>query len=62
MASFAKFVRPQQPRPGAVSERDLDIVATVLRYRFSPTSELSRLVGGHEDVNVKRLRKLWEWG
>src|SRR5579863_6944088 len=62
MASFAKFVRPEQPRPGVVTERDLDIVATVLKYRFSPTSELSRLVGGHEDVSVKRLRKLWEWG
>jgi hypothetical protein len=62
MASFAKFVRPEQPRPGVITERDLDILATVLRYRFSPTSELSRLVGGHEDVNLKRLRKLWEWG
>jgi hypothetical protein len=62
MASFAKFVRPEQPRPGVITERDLDIVAAVLRYRFSPTSELSRLVGGNEDVNVKRLRKLWEWG
>jgi hypothetical protein len=62
MASFTKFVRPEQPGPGVVTERDLDIVATVLKYRFSPTSELSRLVGGHEDVNVKRLRRLWEWG
>jgi hypothetical protein len=60
--AFKKFVRPEVPRPGVVTERDLDIVATVLRYRFSPTSELTRLVGGHEDVNVKRLRKLWEWG
>src|SRR5437868_12645225 len=62
MASFAKFQRPPQPKSGRITERDLDIVAAVLRYRFSPTSELSRLVGGHEDVNVKRLRKLWEWG
>jgi hypothetical protein len=62
MASFAKFQRPPQPKSGRVTERDLDIVEAILRYRFSPTSELSRLVGGHEDVNVKRLRKLWEWG
>lgn len=60
--AFKKFIRPEVPRPGVVTDRDLDIVATVLRYRFSPTSELSRLVGGHEDVNLKRLRKLWEWG
>ena len=62
IASFAKFVRPEQPRAGVITARDLDIVEVVLRYRFSPTSELSRLVGGHGDVNVKRLRKLWEWG
>jgi hypothetical protein len=62
MPSFAKFVRPEQAKPGVITERDLDIVATVLKYRFSPTSELSRLVGGHEDVNLRRLRKLWEWG
>src|ERR1700676_3066977 len=62
MTSFAKFVRPEQPRPGVITARDLDIVEVVLRYRFSPTSELSRRVGGHEDVNLKRLRKLWEWG
>jgi hypothetical protein len=62
MTSFAKFVRPKQPRPGVITDRDLDIIAAVLRYRFSPTSELSRLVGGHEDVNLKRLRKLWQWG
>jgi hypothetical protein len=60
--SFKKFIRPEVPRPGVVTDRDLDIVATVLRYRFSPTSELSRLVGGHQDVNLKRLRNLWEWG
>jgi hypothetical protein len=62
MASFSKFVRPDTPRRGVISERDLDIIEAISRYRFSPTSELSRLVGGHEDVNVKRLRKLWEWG
>jgi len=60
--AFKKFVQPEAARPGVITERDLDIITTILRYRFSPTSELSRLVGGHEDVNVKRLRKLWEWG
>src|SRR5712691_10171307 len=62
MANFSKFIRPETPKRGVVTDRDLDIIKAILRYRFSPTSELVRLVGGHEDVNVKRLRKLWEWG
>jgi len=60
MATFSKFVRPETPRSGVITDRDLDIIDAILRYRFSPTSELARLVGGREDVNVKRLRKLWE--
>jgi len=60
MASFPKFERPPQARNGRISERDLDIVEAILRYRFSPTSELIRLVGGHEDVGQRRLRRLWE--
>lgn len=59
---FSKFVRPPEARRGIITERDLDIIEAVLRYRFSPTSELIRLVGGNEDVTHRRLRKLWEWG
>ena len=58
--AFKKFIRPEVPRAGVVTERDLDLVAAVLRYRFSPTSELVRLVGGNEDVTQRRLRRLWE--
>src|ERR1035438_3353314 len=61
MASFAKFVRPEQPpKSGKISDRDLDIIEAILRYRFSRTSELVRLVGGNEDVTQRRLRGLWE--
>src|SRR5258708_34944549 len=60
MASFSKFPRPELPGPSRTSDRDLDIVEAVLRYRFSPTSELARLIGGHEDVAQRRLRMLWE--
>jgi hypothetical protein len=60
MTTFAKFVRPEQPRPGTITERDIDIVEAILRYRFSPTSQLVRLVGGSEDVTHRRLRRLWE--
>jgi hypothetical protein len=60
MASFAKFERPPEPKSGRTSERDLDIVEAILRYRFAPASELTRLVGGHPDVTLRRLRMLWE--
>jgi hypothetical protein len=62
MSKFSKFVRPQTPSRGIITDRDPDIIEVVLRYRFSPTSELVRLVGGNEDVVQRRLRKLWEWG
>jgi Replication-relaxation len=62
MASFSKFVRPEAPRKGIVTDRDLDIIEAILRFRFSPASELLRLVGGNEDVTHRRLRRLWECG
>jgi hypothetical protein len=60
--AFSKFIRPSQPRPGQVTDRDLDIVDAVLRYRFCSASQLIRLVGGNEDVTHRRLRRLWESG
>ena len=62
MASFNKFVRPETPTSGVITDRDLDIIEAILRYRFSPTSQLIRLVGGNEDVTLRRLRRLWEKG
>ena len=60
MATFSKFSRPETPTGGIISDRDLDIIEVVLRYRFSPTSELVRLVAANQDVTQRRLRKLWE--
>jgi hypothetical protein len=62
MASFAKFVRPETPTPGVITNRDRDIIEAILRYRFSPTSQLVRLVCGNEDVTLRHLRRLWEKG
>ena len=59
---FSKFTRPERPRRGRLSERDLDVIETVMRYRFLPASQLVRLVGGNEDVTHRRLRWLWETG
>ena len=36
--TFSKFIRPEHTDKGRISERDLDILEAVLRYRFSPTS------------------------
>jgi hypothetical protein len=60
--NFSKFIRPEIPTRSQISDRDLDIIEAVLRYRFSPTSELLRLVGGNEKVTHRRLRRLWERG
>src|SRR5437016_3398408 len=59
---FSKFIRPQEVTPGPITDRDLDLLDAVLRYRFSPASQLVRLVGGNEDVTHRRLRRLWEPG
>lgn len=59
---FKKFIRPDAPRPRPLTERDLDLISAILRYRFSPASQLVRLVGGNEDVTHRRLRQLWERG
>lgn len=61
MANFAKFIRPQDVDRGQITDRDLDIINAVLRYRFCSAAQLVRLVGGNEDVTHRRLRKLWEW-
>src|ERR1039457_2534263 len=55
--TFSKFVRPEEPCAGRITDRDLEIIETILRYRFIPTSELVRLVGGNEDVTLRRLRR-----
>jgi hypothetical protein len=60
MASFSKFVRPDQPTNGSISDLDLDIAEVILRFRFCPASQIWRLVGGNEDVTQRRLRRLWE--
>jgi len=60
MARFSKFIRPKSPRRGVLTPGDLDVLEIVLRFRFSPTSELVRLRGGNQDVLQRRLRMLWE--
>lgn len=61
MANFSKFIRPEEVGRGQISERDLDILETVLRYRFCSAAQVVHLVGGNEDVTHRRLRRLWEW-
>jgi hypothetical protein len=59
--SFSKFHRPKEPQvSGVISDRDLDLLAAMLRFRFSPASELVRIVGGNERVTQRRLLGLWK--
>jgi hypothetical protein len=57
---FTKFIRPESGRPGQITDRDLDIIEAVLRYRFCSAAQIVRLAGGNEDVTHRRLRRLWE--
>ena len=59
---FSKFIRPEALRPGHITDRDLDILDAVLRYRFCSAAQIVRLTGGNEDVTHRRLRRLWERG
>jgi Replication-relaxation len=59
---FSKFIRPEAVRPGPITDRDLDILDAVLRYRFCSAAQIARLAGGNEDVTHRRLRRLWERG
>jgi len=59
---FSRFIRPEAARPGPITDRDLDILDAVLRYRFCSAAQIVGLVGGNEDVTHRRLRRLWERG
>jgi hypothetical protein len=62
MKKFDKHNRPEASPRGRISERDLHLIETVLRYRFSASSELLRLVGGNYKVTLRRLTFLWRAG
>jgi hypothetical protein len=59
---FSKFIRPEARQTGPITDRDLDILDAVLRYRFCSAAQIVRLAGGNEDVSHRRLRRLWERG
>jgi hypothetical protein len=58
----SRFIRPETSRPGPITDRDLEPVDAVLRYRFCSAVQIVRLAGGNEDVTQRRLRRLWERG
>ena len=58
--TYNKFSRTVEPAAITISERDLDLLKAILRYRFSPTSELVRLVDGNQRVTCDRLLKLYK--
>lgn len=58
--TYNKFSRADEPAAITISDRDLDLLKAILRYRFSPTSELVRLVSGNQRVTCDRLLKLYK--
>src|SRR5438046_640855 len=38
--TFSKFIRPEAASSGPITDRDLDLLDGILRYRFSPASQL----------------------
>ena len=60
--SFSKFIRPEEARRrGRTSERDLDILETILRYRFGLDGGKPKTleeVGKKFGVTRERIRQL----
>jgi hypothetical protein len=55
-----KFSRaPEAVASKRLTERGLELIATIARYRFITTSDLIRLVGGNEDVTYRHLQQLY---
>src|ERR1035441_6527856 len=53
---------PEAIAPKRITERSLDVVRAIARYRFIPTSTLLRIVGGNEDVTHRHLQHLYHAG
>ena len=55
-----KFRRaPEAAADKKVTERGLELIRTIGRYRFIATSDLIRLIGGNEDVTYRHLQQLY---
>lgn len=60
---LSKFTRqPKALADKKLTARSLDIIASIARYRFLPTSMLVRLVEGNEDVTHRHLQQLFHKG
>ena len=53
---------PEAIAPKRITERSIDVVRAIARYRFIPTSTLLRIVGGNEDVTHRHLQHLYHAG
>lgn len=51
--------RPEQIRLGRATDRKLDIIETIARYRLIPTSLILHLVGGNHRVTQRYLQQLF---
>ena len=55
-----KSVRvPSAVQTKRVTDRSLDIIKSIARYRFLRTRDIIRIVGGNEDVTHRHLQQLY---
>jgi len=65
VASVAKFIRPNAPRGGVISERDLDIIEALSLFGFSPSTAGAREPHGRAArrrkirILVSRIQFVW---
>src|ERR1700677_2957146 len=58
-----KFRRvPEAVAGKRLTERSLEIIRIILRYRFMSTSTLVSVAGGNEDVTYRHLQQLYHQG
>ena len=58
----SKFVRPEDPNPMVLTERDKDILVRIWQDRMLYTSQIERIFFPSPQAANARLRRLWENG
>jgi hypothetical protein len=62
-ARLPKFRRvPEAVGDKRVTERGIEVIRIILRYRFISTGTLVVVVGGNEDVTYRHLQQLYHQG
>lgn len=60
--SSPEVKRQRSERPSGITDRSIDILHSIYRFRLLPTSSLLKLIEGNEDVTYRHLQRLHEAG